>query len=173
MIPAAALETLDGAELIRVLEHVQGCDECTRLLAEYRDVAAAIPLLLPERQLDRGRSAEIRSRLLDRVRAETREQPAEPQRRPGLPGTGASLSPGSRTGWMGWLVAAGLAGVLLMHHSVHQELDYGWLAAGVLALLALGLGVYAGVQRRRLKVLRDQLSSRGSGAVPPDRTESH
>ncbi|MGH7459056.1 MAG: hypothetical protein ACREKN_08280 [Longimicrobiaceae bacterium] len=63
-----------------------------------------------------------------------------------------------RAAWGGWLVggtgwatAAGLALLLFTHHSFHQPLDSGWLAAAAFATLALLLGVYALRLRRRLK----------------------
>ena len=55
------------------------------------------------------------------------------------------------------MVAAGLASVLLVHHSIHQTLDYGWLAAGGLAFLLVGVGLYALVQRNRAAALRDRV----------------
>jgi hypothetical protein len=57
---------------------------------------------------------------------------------------------------MGWMVAAGLAGLLLVHHSVHRPVDYGWLIAGILTLLVLALAVYALKQRARLTALRNR-----------------
>jgi hypothetical protein len=42
MLPAPALEILEGPDLERVLAHLQECVECARLLREYREVAAAL-----------------------------------------------------------------------------------------------------------------------------------
>jgi hypothetical protein len=57
------------------------------------------------------------------------------------------------------MVAAGLAGLLLVHHSVHRPVAYGWLAAGLLTFIVIALGVYVRVQQTRLARLRDQLTS--------------
>lgn len=138
MLPAAALEILEGAELERLLTHLGECPECAELLREYRDAAAGLALLAPPRAMDPLRSSALRTRLLTRVRA----------------------SRGTRTtrvlrvdAWLGWMVAAGLAGVLLVHHSVHRTLHYGWLVAGILTFALVGLAGYARKQRRRVAEL--------------------
>ena len=56
------------------------------------------------------------------------------------------------------MVAAGLAGILLVHHSVHRPLDYGWLAAAFLGVVLLAVGIYAGVQRRRVTELEGRFT---------------
>ena len=147
MLPAAALEILEAAELQLVLAHAHDCAECAQLLAEYREVAAAIALVLPCRQSSSAGSAPLRARLVARARESGR--PKAVSRR------GLSLA----ERWAGWAVAAGLAGVILMHHGVHRPLDYGWLVAGALLLVLIGLGAYARVQRGRASVLRSQLDS--------------
>jgi len=147
MLPAAALEILDGAELERLLAHLGGCPECVELLREYRDAAAALTLLAPARGLDPSRAVTLRNRLMARVQADR--------------GTHATrTSPVDR--WMGWMVAAGLAGVLLVHHSVHRTLDLGWLAAGVLTFVLVGLGIYARRQQRRAAELQQREELRRS-----------
>lgn len=141
LLPAAALEVLEGAKLERLQAHLSGCPECVDLLREYRDAAAGLALLAPARVLDSARSAALRSRLLARVQA----------------GRGTRLPRGSRVNeWLGWMVAAGFAGILLVHHSVHRTLDYGWLVAGVLTFALIGLGLYARQQRRRASELRQR-----------------
>jgi anti-sigma factor RsiW len=140
MLAAAALGMLEHAELQRVLAHTGDCPECAHLLQEYRDAAAQLALMLPPERLDPARSARVKARLLARVQAEK--------------GRGAIYA-WRADRWVGWLVAAGLAGVLLVHHSVHRTLDYGWLAAGVLAIILVGVIVYAGIQKRRATALRE------------------
>lgn len=143
MLAAAALGTLERAELQRVLAHTGDCAECARLLQEYRDAAAGLALGLPPQPLQPLRSARVRARLLARVRADR--------------GRGAKYSwRGDR--WVGWMVAAGLAGVLLVHHSVHRTLDYGWLAAGLLAIALVAVIVYARGQRRQAATLGDSVT---------------
>jgi hypothetical protein len=145
MLPEAALETLAAADLQLVMAHVEGCSECAGLLRDHRDIAASLTLMLPRQPLDPSRSAAIRERLLARARG------AE-----GLSGVRRLFQVGR---WSGWLVAAGLAGVLLMHHAVHRPLAYGWLAAGVLTILLVAVGLYARAQRSRAAALRDRLAS--------------
>jgi hypothetical protein len=145
LLPAAALETLEGDELVLITAHVQECGNCRRLLESYRDVVATVATGLPDRPLDRARSAELRARLLARARGKA--SPAAPAQR----------SPGVVDRWAGWALAAGLAGLLLVHHAIHRPVAYGWLAAGLLVFVVLGLGAYIRVQRARLAALRMQL----------------
>ncbi len=140
MLPAAALEILEHAELQRLGMHIGECTECARLLREYRDTAARLALLAPAGGLERARVQVVRNRLMARVAA----------------GRGARLSRRVNQ-WTGWLVAASLAGLLLMHHSVHRTLDYGYFVAGLLTLALIGLGVYARRQRRRAAELQRSL----------------
>lgn len=148
MLPAAALEILDGDELRRVVAHTGGCAECAELLDEYRSVTFALTDLLPPSAPPR--SAALRARLLARAR----------QERGGAPETARPPRITSVVNmWMGWAVAAGLAGVVLMHHAVHRPLDYGWLATGALVLLLVVIGGYARLQRSRVSALRDRVTA--------------
>lgn len=54
-------------------------------------------------------------------------------------------------GAAGWLVAAGMASLLLTHHSFHRPLDLGWLAASALGVVALVLGYQVYSLRKRLR----------------------
>lgn len=145
LLPSAALDILDGGELQQVLAHVAACAECAQLLERYNEVAAGLSLQLPARPLQADRAAAVRARLLAKARGE---------RSAVLPASRRTASTVYR--WSGWLVAASLASVLLVHHSVHRTLDYGWLAAGVLMFLLVGVGVYAMAQRSRAAALRDR-----------------
>jgi len=139
LLPAAALEIIDGVDLQSVLAHASGCSECAQLLDQYRKVVATVALQLPRQPMHPDRAAAIRARLLARVPAHR-------------------VAPARSPSWMerqrGWMVAAGLAGVLLVHHSVHRPLDYGWLAAGALMLALVALGAYVRVLRTRLSALQ-------------------
>ena len=160
LLPAAALEILEGDEVQRVLAHVRDCAECGQLLEEYRQVTAGLSLRLPQAgQFDSDRSAVLRARLLARARGDRRAVLAGPH-----PATTLIYR------WSGWLVAASLASVLLVHHSIHQTLDYGWLAAGVLTFLLVAVGLFALVQGNRVAALRDRLGDlerRNEGTQPP------
>lgn len=142
MLPAAALDMLEGAELERLQAHLPGCSSCVELLGQYRDAAASLALLVPAGTMDPARLAAIRTRLMSRVWA------GRDMKRAGALGLDR---------WLGWMVAAGLAGILLVHHSVHRTVDYGWLLAGVLTFVLVGLGVYARKQRRRVEELQQRL----------------
>lgn len=48
LIPAYALGALDVQEAAVLLQHLQTCDSCPRLLAEYREALGALPGLVPE-----------------------------------------------------------------------------------------------------------------------------
>ncbi len=148
MLPAAALEILEDAELQRVLAHARACAECGQALEEYRQVTAALSLQLPQaRQLHPDRSAALRARLLAKARGDRRAVLAGPRR-------AATLI----YRWSGWMIAAGLASVLLVHHSVHRPLDYGWLATGALLVILIAVGIYARVQRSRASALQERVA---------------
>jgi hypothetical protein len=141
-LPAVALDILDSAEQALLTEHVRVCAECGQLLRDYREVAGDLAHLIPSQGLDPARAALVRRQVVERVRQSKR---------------GHSKIRFMAERWSGWMVAAGLAGVLLIHHGIHQPLAYGWLAAGVLLLVATVLGVYALVQRASLVALKDRL----------------
>ncbi len=166
MLPAAALEILDRADLERVLPHVQHCAECARLLEDYRKVTAGLGLLLPRQDMDPGRAASLRARLIARARRDLSPKVPDPIRATVVPRTRGPAFLAGR--WTGWTVAAALAGVLLMHHAVHRQLAYGWFAAGALTVILVALGLYAGVQRGRLSVLRNQLAALRRAETPPE-----
>jgi hypothetical protein len=149
LLPAAALEILEGPELASVLAHAGDCAECTQLLAAQREVVAGLTSTLPEQPLSAVRSERVRARLVARVG--NRREPGQ-----------TSVSTGKRIrdaawGWGGWAVAAGMAGILMVHHSIHRPVAYGWLAAGLLMLVAIGLAVSFRIQQRRLSALRREL----------------
>jgi hypothetical protein len=152
MLPATALEILDQADAERVLAHAGVCEACARLLRQYRDAAAVLALQLPARPMTAERSSAIRAGLLARVRSDR-----------AIPITRKASSMIYQ--WSGWMVAAGLAGILLVHHSIHRPLDYGWLVAAALGVVVLALGVYGWVQRSRVAELerRSEAGKRVSG----------
>ena len=157
LLPAAALEILGGEELDRVESHARECGECARLLREYREAVASIGVELPPGPLDPGSSQILRERLL--ARAGGRVPPAHPGR-PMRTGSTRTVPP-----WTGWAVAAGLAGVLLVHHGFHRPLAYGWIVAGLLAIILVCVGAYALAQRGRVTEL-ERSSPHGSGGGP-------
>ncbi len=141
---AAALAILEPAEMEQVQAHIIVCPECAVQLEEYREAATILSLRLPQALMKTVRSDALRARLLARAKA----TPNKVTRK-----AGSMIYQ-----WSGWMVAAGLAGILLVHHSVHRPLDHGWLAAGLLVMVVLGVGIYAWVQRRRVVELQDRLT---------------
>jgi anti-sigma factor RsiW len=147
-LPAAALAILDSGEMEQVRAHVRECAGCAAQLEEYRAAATTIALQLPGTLMDPVRSDAVRARLLARARAKPRH---------------TRKASSMIYQWSGWMVAAGLTGILLVHHSVHRPLDYGWLAAAFLGVVLLGVGIYAWVQRNRLVELERESGERVSG----------
>ena len=162
MLPAAALEILETGELEQVMAHVRDCPECETELQEYREAVTALSLRLPARQLDPARARALRARILARAR-ENRSD-SETAMLPSLPRATAIIYR-----WSGWMVAAGLGGVLLVHHSIHQPLDRGWLVAAVLLVILIGLGIYVRVQRSRVSALQAHLADLGAKGERADR----
>jgi hypothetical protein len=150
LLPAAALEILDGEELGPLLAHARECAECGRLLDEYRAVVAGLAQELPLRALDTPTSIRLKHRLLARSGSNPRRKL---QRTPRAP---SPLRAVDR--WAGWGVAAGLSGILLLHHGFHRPLAYGWIVAGVLALALVVFAVYAVAQQRRVAALEQRLA---------------
>jgi anti-sigma factor RsiW len=122
----------------RLLEHLSCCAECRERAA----AAISGTSTLETTPLARSRSRAIRARLLERARNE------QGSPRP---------SGGRRDGWRagaGWVVAAGLAALLLSHHSFHRPLALGWVIAGVLGLINFGLVLHTTSLRSQLDRLR-------------------
>jgi len=152
LLPAAALDLLGDDELHRVEAHIRECTECSRLLQDYRDAAASIGMGLPSDPLDRDRSELMRAQLLARAAS------LKPRLKSGPPPP-AGFPAGRVPAWTGWAVAAGLAGVLLVHHGFHRPVAYGWVVAGVLAIILVGVGAYALAQRTRVAQLEGSSES--------------
>jgi len=159
LLPGAALEILHEGEWEIVRDHVAGCPECDKLLNGYREAAAAIALGAPRVRMDPQRAQGMRARLLSRAQA---------GKTVSLPSSRKAFSMITR--WSGWMVAAGLTGILMVHHSVHRPLAVGWLVAGLLVVLLLGLAVYAGVQKGRVTALEAQLTKLGLSEAQDDRS---
>ena len=149
LLPSAALEILEGDELVQVTIHVRECTGCAGLLASYREVVAGLGASLPEQPLPPARSAKLRARLLARTGTGPEPEPAAVTRR----------GPGPAYRWAGWAVAAGLVGILAVHHSIHRPVAYGWLAAGVLALVVIVLAGYVWIQHGRMTALNQRLTA--------------
>jgi len=121
-----------------LLDHLSWCAECREKAAS----AGSVATIVRKTPLSRARSLAIRDRLMERARSE------RPDRRP-KSGPGAGLRASA-----GWLVAAGLASLLLTHHSFHRPLALGWVIAGVLGLICFGLILQASYLRSQLRRTR-------------------
>jgi anti-sigma-K factor RskA len=70
MLAAQALGALDGAEARRLAAHLEGCAECRAELESWNETAAALAYAAPTVEP----SAELRSRILDGIHAESAQQ---------------------------------------------------------------------------------------------------
>lgn len=134
---------ISPAERQRLLDHMAGCAQCRRALAGVVD--GVVPAGVGEEALDPLRSAKLRARLLERAANDRQIEALSGRSRLRLPAGG------------GWLVAAGLATLLLSHHAFHRPLMLGWVVSAFLAFVCFGLGVHAFVQRRELDRLKREL----------------
>lgn len=159
LLPALALDLLEQDELHGVLDHVKACPECVRQLAEYQEAVARMAIQLPPRPMDTALAAGIRHRLLSRVRGAGRGLSPLPTRH--------SRFSARMIRWPGWAVAAGLIGLVLVHHSVHRPVDYGWLVAGVLAVSLAVLALYVRRQAARHSALQQRLANLERNTVEP------
>src|SRR4051794_39853057 len=94
LLPAAALEILEGTELLGVTAHVRECAQCALQLQSYREAVAGLTSVLPQRPLDPTRSARLRARVLARA-AGKRAVPVEH-----APSSASTKDSGG--GWAGW-----------------------------------------------------------------------
>lgn len=142
----AALSALSGPEGDALLAHLRECDSCAASLARVQDALLAALYLPPPRPMDATRQEEVRARLLARAG----EAAHAASRSPRLPLAGAAG---------GWLAAAGLATLLLTHHSFHRPLGFGWVAASLLGAALFGAALYLFAERRRYRTLATRLAA--------------
>lgn len=100
-LASVALDTASPEVASAVRRHADACPECGPALAEMQETVASLGQLAPQAQINRGRSAGIRSRLVMRARAE-RELRSAPVPGPpdiargvaSLTGQGERMTPG-------------------------------------------------------------------------------
>ena len=100
-LASVALDTASPEVASAVRRHAEACPECGPTLAEMQETVATLGQLAPQAQINRGRSAGIRSRLVMRARAE-RELRSAPVPGPpdiargvaSLTGQGERMTPG-------------------------------------------------------------------------------
>jgi anti-sigma-K factor RskA len=88
LIPAHALSALDAADERALNEHLAGCAECRRDLAEWEATAASLALSAKPMEP----SPQVREKLLTQIRA---ENPGSAERFSGTPGAASSQEPSS------------------------------------------------------------------------------
>lgn len=159
LLAANALDGLEPEDQLRVLEHLQDCPACSAALQEYRETAVLLAYGAPARRMDPQRSDRLRARLLAEARADrSRAEQVQAVEAPNVP---IALVPRRRSRdwgrWVGWAVAAGLSSLLLTHHAFHRPLSLGWLAAAILGMLLVGVGIYAVIQRDRVRRMEQEM----------------
>lgn len=146
----AALAALAGPDGHALLAHVRECAECASALAGVQDALLAALYLPPPRPLPSGRAEELRARLLARASGET----------PAAADAGPARRPLALAGGIGgWMVAAGLATMLLTHHAFHRPVQFGWIVASVLGAVLFGAALYLLGERRHTAHLRERLAA--------------
>lgn len=102
-LAAVALDTASPEIATAVRTHAEACPECGPALAEMEETVATLGQLVPAAQINRGRGAGIRSRLVMRARAEREIKSAPPPGPPdiargvaSLTGQGQRVTPGSQ-----------------------------------------------------------------------------
>ena len=91
-LAAVALDSVSSEVSEAVRAHAAVCPECGPELAAMEETVATLGQLVPSAQMNRGRSAGIRSRLVMRARAERESQSAPAPGRPDLTRGVASLT---------------------------------------------------------------------------------
>lgn len=142
-LAALALDALDGGEREAVLAHVAGCAACARELAELRAAAELVALSAPPAQLDAGRRAGVRARLLARAAAE-RGAPAAPA----APGAPAAPTPAP--------VPVPAPVVDIASRRPAGATTPAWFAVAA-SVAAVALGIWGGLANRERNELRAQV----------------
>ena len=164
-LAAVALDAVSADVAHAVRSHAQVCPECGPELAAMELTVATLGELVPSAQINRGRSAGIRSRLLMRARSE-RESIAAPVPGPpdiargvaSLTGLGTRMTPGSQR------AVSGEQRRLTPAQPQRQSADIvpirrmNWFAiAATVALVATGVQLFRVTSDRN--AMRDQLAA--------------
>jgi anti-sigma factor RsiW len=70
LMTAQALSALDSAEADRLERHLEGCPECRAAMEEWQKTSAWLAMDAPLREPSR----EVRTRILEQIRSEPRQQ---------------------------------------------------------------------------------------------------
>jgi anti-sigma-K factor RskA len=142
-LAAEALGALEPGEHQAVTEHVTSCAECRAELAAYREAGDALAYAAPPATMDPARSAEIRSRLLERAAADRAERASgrAGEARAAPPSTGPDHS----------------TRVVPIDRGRPRQVS-GWLAIAASLVLLVVAGSYAFTLRGRVDQLRRELA---------------
>ncbi|MEO8577604.1 MAG: anti-sigma factor [Gemmatimonadales bacterium] len=164
-LAAVALDAVSADVAHAVRSHAQVCPECGPELAAMEATVATLGELVPSAQVNRGRSAGIRSRLLMRARSE-RESIAAPVPGPpdisrgvaSLTGQGTKVTPGSQRAVTGETRRVTPAQPLRPTTDIEPIRRVNWFAiAATVALVATGSQLFRVTSDRN--EMRDQLAS--------------
>ena len=164
-LAAVALDAVSADVAHAVRSHAQVCPECGPELAAMELTVATLGELVPSAQINRGRSAGIRSRLLMRARSE-RESLAAPVPGPpdiargvaSLTGLGSRMTPGSQRAVTGEMRRVTPAQPQRQSTDVVPIPRVNWFAiAATVALVATGTQLFRVTSDRN--EMRDQLAA--------------
>ena len=151
LLDGVAMDSLDGSERDAVLAHAAQCETCGPELASLRETYAQLAFAAPQAaELDADAQARIRSRLMDRLAADSRARGPVPMR---LEPSSESSPPMSMT----------------EERRVISSLAWRraeWIAAAASVLLVVSIGLLAATLRDR-EIAHDALQAelaRGAGA---------
>ena len=163
-LAAVALDAVSADVAHAVRSHAQVCPECGPELAAMELTVATLGEIVPSSQINRGRSAGIRSRLLMRARSE-RESIAAPVGPPdisrgvaSLTGQGARLTPGSQRAVTGETRRVTPAQPMRPTEIVPIRRVNWFAIAATAALVATGAQLFR-VTSDRNEMMRDQLAA--------------
>jgi hypothetical protein len=164
-LAAVALDTASPEIASAVRTHAEACPECGPVLSEMEETVATLGQLVPSSQINRGRAAGIRSRLVMRARAE-RELKSAPVPGPpdiargvaSLTGQGHRLTPGAQRTVTGETRRV-TGETPLVRRDFPISRSFNWYA--IAATVAL---VITGVQLGRVTLDRNRMRSQASAA---------
>ncbi|MDQ3388603.1 MAG: hypothetical protein M3483_03775 [Gemmatimonadota bacterium] len=146
---------LDRADRPALLAHVRTCGACAEGLSALCTTVNGAEAVA----MDAARSAKLRSRLVFRARGDRMDEERHAKARGrGWVGNGVGVRRSIGVAG-GWLVAAGLASLLLTHHTFHTSLSGGWILASVLGILLVLSAWMMVVLRRRTDSLNEHLAA--------------
>lgn len=173
-LAAVALYSVPAETWHGVRSHAEDCAECRNEFARFEEAVAELATLIPQRAMNLGHAAGIRSRLLMRARSERdaisttrpREKPDLTRGVASLAGFGTRFTPGSQRAVNASASEPGSAPASSRTQTKWRP-PVRLLVVPFLLLLGLG-GVQMGRLVRERNLLRAELSTRTSATLPAD-----